>query len=101
MNTRNRMAAYFAEIEAAETPTFRLRPYREDRCRAYPGTDVRVTGGNIIFLVHPLSRAAREWVGENVEVEDWQWIGTAFKVHRLCLRNLVNEMRKAGFTVDV
>lgn len=62
--------------------------------------DVRVTGGGSMYHVTPLTEAAKEWVNENVHLEDWQWLGSGFGVEWRYLDNLVEGMTDAGLTVS-
>jgi hypothetical protein len=64
------------------------------------GVDVSVTGdGGSLFLVHPLSDAARQWIEENVQ-EDAQWFGRYLVVEHRYIRNLVTGMLEAGLEVQ-
>ncbi len=43
--------------------------------------DVRITGwGASVVQFHLLTKAARDFVNENVEAEGWQWLGRALCV---------------------
>ena len=48
----------------------------------------------------PVSDAAKEWVEENIELEDWQWLGPAFSVDQHCIENLVQGMVGDGLEVQ-
>lgn len=61
--------------------------------------DVLVTRDGGVFLVQPVSREAREWVEENVYVEDWQWQGNAFAVDHHYVYDLVDGLHDAGLIV--
>jgi len=46
--------------------------------------DVRVTDNGTTFSFEPVSAEAQEWFEENVESEEWQWLGRTLVVdHRL------------------
>ena len=64
-----------------------------------PQPDIRVSNHGSIFMVSPLSDAAREWVDEHVQLEDWQWMGNAFSVDRHYIENLVEGMIGDGLVV--
>jgi hypothetical protein len=62
--------------------------------------DASVTGdGGSLFLVHPLSDAAKQWIEENVQ-EDAQWFGRYLVVEHRFIRNLVTGMLEAGLEVQ-
>ena len=62
--------------------------------------DVRVSGSGTMYHVTPLTEAAKEWVNENVHLEDWQWLGNGFGVEWRYLDNLVEGMTEAGLAVS-
>jgi hypothetical protein len=62
--------------------------------------DVLVTGdGGSLFLVHPQSDAAKQWIEENVQ-SDAQWFGRYLVVEHRYIRNLVTGMLEAGLEVQ-
>lgn len=61
--------------------------------------DVVVANHGSVIMITPRTQAAREWVDENVGIEDWQWIGGAFACEPRMLGDLVNGMRDAGLGV--
>jgi hypothetical protein len=48
----------------------------------------------------PMTPAAREWVGENVEVEPWQYMGASIACEPRFLDNLVEGMVEAGLVIN-
>ena len=62
--------------------------------------DFRVLGnpfGSVVQVV-PLSEAARDWVNENVSLEDWQ-DASAFSCETRFAGDLLEGMRFAGFNI--
>ena len=62
--------------------------------------DVRVSGSGTMYLVTPLTEAAKEWVAEHVQLESWQWLGSGFGVEWRYVENLVEGMEDAGLSVS-
>mgnify|MGYP007059426604 CR=1 FL=1 len=56
--------------------------------------DVRFHGS--LFVVQPLTNAARKWVNANVQLESWQWFGRGFCVEPRYLDQLLNGMCESG-----
>lgn len=63
-------------------------------------TDFCVKGGGTVFMVAPVSDAAKEWVRENVRLESYQWLGNAFGVEHRYVRDLLDGVRADGLTVS-
>lgn len=61
--------------------------------------DVYVANHGSVVMVEPRSEDAKEWVEENVPLEDWQWMGRSFAVEPRMLDDLVMGMREEGFRV--
>jgi hypothetical protein len=47
-------------------------------------------------MVEPVSQAAKDWVAENVPLEDWQWMGPRFAVEHRYIAELVGGMMEDG-----
>jgi hypothetical protein len=62
-------------------------------------TDVEIANGGSIFLVTPLTPAAREWVDANVPLETWQWFGPGFAVEHRYILGLIDGMKADGLEV--
>jgi len=60
--------------------------------------DAEVSGGGTIFLVRPLTDAAREWIEENVSNES-QWFGQSLAVEHRYVGDLITGMQADGLTV--
>ncbi len=63
--------------------------------------DVLVREGGTIWLFHPLSGRACQWVQEQVLSEPWQWLGGQLGVERRLASALIEAMRKNGLAVHV
>lgn len=61
--------------------------------------DVTFSDQGSITLVTPHTEAATAWVDENVQLEGWQWIGTAFAVEPRFLQHLLDGMAGDGLIV--
>ncbi len=53
-----------------------------------------------MYMVEVKSDAARDWVNENVPLEDWQWMGNSFVVDHHYIEDLELGMQDAGLTTD-
>ena len=61
--------------------------------------DVIIGGGGSIFTFRPVTKKARAWVDDNVELESWQWLGDIFAVEHRYAVDIVDGMRDAGLEV--
>jgi len=61
--------------------------------------DVKIDNQGTIWMFHPLSETAKQWVDENVNLETYQWMGPRFAVEHRYVTDLVQGMRAAGLTV--
>lgn len=55
--------------------------------------------GSGLVVVRPLTEAAREWIEENVQSEEWQWLGPSLVVEWRTVENLIAGMIEAGLEV--
>ncbi len=63
--------------------------------------DVKVTGLGSLFLVWPLTKVARDWVQDRVQLDGYQWFGRAnFAVEHGYIENVIAGMREAGMKVE-
>jgi hypothetical protein len=51
-----------------------------------------------IVLVRPCTKAAKAWVRENVALEPWQWLGTAFGCEPRTVQALIEGAQNDGLT---
>lgn len=61
--------------------------------------DFEVLGGGTVFLVKPLTDAARQWVDANFSLESWQWFGGGFAVEHRYIADIVSGIKEAGLEV--
>jgi hypothetical protein len=62
--------------------------------------DFRVTGGGSVFLLHPVSKAAKAWASEHLP-EDAQRFGNAVVVEHRYISDVVHGAMADGLTVLV
>jgi hypothetical protein len=62
--------------------------------------DIEVYNHGSLFIIYPKSPFAKEWVDENVCLEDWQWIGPGFVCEPRYVENLVAGMIGDGLEVE-
>ena len=48
-----------------------------------------------IYIITPKTNKAKAWVGQNVPLEDWQWMGDGFVVEHGYINDLVTGMVEA------
>lgn len=66
-----------------------------------PTPDLRVSGlATSVILIEPVSPAAREWVGANIAIESWQWLGNAFACEPRSFGNLYAALAEEGFSIE-
>jgi hypothetical protein len=63
--------------------------------------DVLVCDGGTLWLFHPLSERAKEWVREHIAADPWQWLGRQLVVERRFAPDLIEAMREVGLIVRV
>jgi hypothetical protein len=62
--------------------------------------DVQVSDQGSIILFTPMSPEARDWFDENVQTEDWQWLGASLGVDRRYAADLLAGIGEAGLRMD-
>lgn len=62
--------------------------------------DVTIMNHGSVVMVAPLSPPAKEWVDENVGIESWQFLGSAFAVDPRYVDDLIAGMMDAGLVVN-
>jgi hypothetical protein len=65
-----------------------------------PPPDVEVSNQGSIFMVYPMTQAAKDWVTENVAIESWQYLGPGFAVDHHYIENLISGMASDGLVVS-
>ena len=65
-------------------------------------TDVTVSyrQGDTIARVTPNTQTAKDWIGENVQAEGYQWLGKSLCVEHRYVDPLVDGMLSAGLDVE-
>ena len=61
--------------------------------------DVTVEDHGSIYLFHPVSEEAQDWVTFHVSLEPWQWLCNRFSVEHRYAADLVAGMLEDGLTV--
>lgn len=66
-----------------------------------PQPDVAVANHGSVCMISALTDAAKEWVNENVHLEDWQMFGAGvtFACEPRYVDNLIDGMQGAGLVV--
>lgn len=66
--------------------------------KVIPIPDIRVSGGGTIFLVTPVTQAGRDWINDNVAVE--QMLGNGIAVEHRYVMDIVQGARSDGLVVS-
>lgn len=61
--------------------------------------DVAISNEGTIVVFEPLTDAAREWIGEHVQPDSWQWLAGRLAVEHRYAFVLIEGMRGDGLTV--
>lgn len=62
--------------------------------------DVDVVDQGSVVLFTPITAEARDFVDDNVGLEDWQWLGGSFAVDARYAGALIEGFESHGFTVS-
>ena len=60
-------------------------------------TDFCIADHGSVFLIRPVSEAARQWLDENIVAEPWQWFAGSLAVDHRFARDIVAQITDAGF----
>ena len=63
--------------------------------------DFLVRPQGTIWTFEPVSERAKEFTGTDLDVADWQWIGSAFAVDHRPANNLVAALEDEGFILEI
>jgi virulence-associated protein VagC len=55
--------------------------------------NIEVRDEGTVVLITPVSKQAKKWIDENVQVESWQWLGQGFAVDHRCAEDLLEGMQ--------
>lgn len=61
--------------------------------------DFKLSGGGSMFLLRPLTDAAKAWLEENIAGET-SWLGDSLGVESRYIANLVDGIQNDGLTVE-
>ncbi len=60
---------------------------------------IHAEGFATVWLIEPVSQAAKEFVLEQLDIEEWQWAGVGFAVDHRAARDLCQALTDEGFSV--
>jgi hypothetical protein len=63
-------------------------------------TDVIVENFGSIIGITPMTPEAREWIDENCQIEEWQWLGRTLNVDFRLAADVLQGMQEAGLTIE-
>jgi len=49
-----------------------------------------------VYIVTPVTKAAKDWVAEHTRLEPWQWLGGGFAVEHSYIEYIIVEMESEG-----
>jgi hypothetical protein len=61
--------------------------------------DIRVENHGSVTLLRPLNEVGRRWLDDNVQAEDWQWLGGALACEPRTVFNVVDGAEGDGLEV--
>ena len=64
-------------------------------------SDVTVSRGGTVYLFTPETAGASACLDDNVDLEDWQWLGRGFAVEHRYAGPLIEGMVADGLRVEV
>ena len=62
-------------------------------------SDFSISDHGTVISIRPLNDVARQWLDENVVAEPWQWVQGALCVDARFARDLIIEIKEAGFEI--
>jgi len=63
-------------------------------------TDVHVYNQGTVIGFMPMSEAANEWFADNVQAENWQWLGGMLAVDHRYASDLIEGIKEAGLEIE-
>jgi hypothetical protein len=67
--------------------------------RTQKRADFHVVNGGSIFLLHPITREARDWADKNIHAEPWQHFGNAIAVEHRFILDIIEGIKADGLEV--
>ena len=61
---------------------------------------VRARNQKTVYMITPITKKAKSWVGQNVPLEPWQWMGKSFAVGWRYAGNLIEGMQNSGLKLN-
>jgi hypothetical protein len=65
-----------------------------------PDRDVLVEDYGTITAITPMTKRARDWIGENVDHEDWQIMGGSLMIEPRYADEILDAMEDEDFTIE-
>ena len=62
--------------------------------------DFRVQSHGSVWTFVPLTEAAKDFTATAIEVQSWQWLGTAFGVDQRVANDLAMALEEEGFVLE-
>ena len=66
----------------------------------YPEPDFRISDHGNVFLLHPLTPSADEWVQEHINAEAWQRMGKAIAVDHRYITDIAEGIVNDGLSIE-
>ena len=92
------------QVKPKPSPTQDSHVYnhQKHRYRNRDKVDFLVRNHGTVWTIVPQTEAAKEWTAENVEIEDWQRMGSGsgFTGDHRPMRHLVEAIEAEGFSVE-
>ncbi len=61
--------------------------------------DVKVVWHGSVASLEPMTKAAKQWMDENLRVEGWQWLGNMLCIEPRYADEIAGGMQAAGLVV--
>ncbi len=60
--------------------------------------DIVVRDQGTVVMFTPTSKVGRDWIQENVQSDDWQWMGRSLVVDHRYAQGLIDGMQRDGLS---
>lgn len=64
-------------------------------------TDFLVTSHGSVWQFQPLTETAKNFTDTDLDVQDWQWLGSSFGVDARLANDLVGALEDEGFVLEI